>query len=114
VRDHAGRHTSIRGSRIVISSVDFSHTDKNGAGLKTSELRKYAARTTGSQVMLRANFGEGSNLFGQVAQDDRFAYTVHYGLHPAAAFVRIPWSGGAAPGGARLSRDHRSLRQADG
>jgi hypothetical protein len=80
----------------VISSVDLSHADKNGAGPKTSELRKYSARTAGSQVMLRANFGEESNLFGQVAQDDRFAYTVHYGLHPTTAFVRLPWSGGGA------------------
>jgi hypothetical protein len=87
--------TSIRGSRIVISSVDLSHTDKGGAGRKTSELRRYSSRAAGSRVILSATFGEESNLFGQVAQDDRFAYTVHYGLHPAAAFVRVPWSGGA-------------------
>jgi hypothetical protein len=36
-------HVAIRGSRIVISSVDLSHTDRGGAGRKTSELRVYGA-----------------------------------------------------------------------
>ena len=85
---------SIRGSRIVISSVDTSGADGNGAGLKVAELRKYSATTSGSQVLVKQSFGEESNYFGQVAQDDRFAYTVRVGIHPANTFVRIPWSGG--------------------
>ena len=87
-------HASIRGSRIVISSVDTSEADSNGAGPKTAELRKYSSSASGSQVIARQSFGEESNLFGQVAQDDRFAYTVRVGIHPANTFVRIPWSGG--------------------
>jgi hypothetical protein len=86
---------SIRGSRIVISSVDLSHADKNGAGQKSSELRKYSATASGSSVIAKVTFGEESNVFGQVAQDDRFAYTVHYGIHPTNTFERIAWSGGA-------------------
>lgn len=89
-------HTSIRGSRIVISSVDLSQADSNGAGEKTSELRKYSSTASGSQVIASVTFGEESNLFGQVAQDDRFAYTVHYGVHPTNTFERIAWSGGKA------------------
>ena len=87
-------HASIRGSRIVISSVDISGADSNGAGLKVAELRRYSSRAGGSQVMVRQTFGEESNVFGQVAQDDRFAYTVRVGVHPTNTFVRIPWSGG--------------------
>ena len=87
-------HASIRGSRIVISSVDTSEADSNGAGPKTAELRKYSSSAGGSQVIAEQSFGEESNLFGQVAQDDRFAYTVRVGIHPANTFVRIPWSGG--------------------
>jgi hypothetical protein len=87
-------HASIRGSRIVISSVDLSHTDRGGAGPKTSELRRYSSRAGGSLVIARQTFGEESNLFGQVAQDDRFAYTVRIGFHRANTFVRVPWSGG--------------------
>jgi hypothetical protein len=87
-------HASIRGTRIVISSVDASGADKNGAGLKVAELRKYSAGGGGSQVIAKQSFGEESNYFGQVAQDDRFAYTVRVGIHQANTFVRIPWAGG--------------------
>ena len=45
-------------------------------------------------MIAEQSFGEESNLFGQVAQDDRFAYTVRVGIHPANTFVRISWSGG--------------------
>ena len=76
-------HASIRGSRIVISSVDTSEADSNGAGIKTAELRKYSSSAGGSQVIAKQSFGEESNYFGQVAQDDRFAYTVRVGIHPA-------------------------------
>ena len=34
---------SIRGSRIIISSVDTSGADSNGAGIKVAELRKYSS-----------------------------------------------------------------------
>jgi hypothetical protein len=85
---------SIRGSRIAVSSVDTSGADSNGAGLKVAELRKYSTSGGGSQVIARQSFGEESNYFGQVAQDDRFAYTVRVGIHQANTFVRIPWSGG--------------------
>ena len=87
-------HASIRGSRIVISSVDLSAADSNGAGVKTAELRKYSSSAGGSQVIAKQSFGEESNYFGQVAQDDRFAYTVRVGIHPTNTFVRISWSGG--------------------
>jgi hypothetical protein len=86
----AAGHAAIRASRIVISSVDLSHADSNGAGRKTSELRLYLSTAAGSHVIDQQAFGEESNLFGQVALDGRFAYTVHYGLHPATAFVRVP------------------------
>jgi hypothetical protein len=89
-------HASIRGTRIVISSVDTSGADKNGAGLKVAELRRYSAAASGSQVMVRQSFGEESNLFGQVAQDDRFAYTVRVGIHQANTFMRVPFAGGKA------------------
>jgi hypothetical protein len=118
-------HAAIRGSRIVMSSMDLSHTDRGGAGRKTSELRVYSSRASGSTVIDQVTFGEESNLYGQVALDSRFAYTLHYGLHPASAFVRVPLAGGApqevrqavgqrldlrrAPGrrGGRLRRLHR-------
>ena len=87
-------HASIRGTRIVISSVDTSGADANGAGLKVAELRKYSATASGSQVMVRQSFGEESNFFGQVAQDDRFAYTVRVGIHQANTFMRVPFAGG--------------------
>jgi hypothetical protein len=87
---------SIRGSRIVISSVDTSGADSNGAGLKVAELRKYSATKSGSDVILKQSFGEESNSFGQVAQDDRYGYTVRVGIHQANTFVRIAWSGGQA------------------
>jgi hypothetical protein len=86
---------AIRGSRIVISSMDLSHADSNGAGRKTSELRLYSSRVSGSKVIDQQTFGEESNLFGQVALDARYAYTLHYGVHPASSFVRVPLSGGA-------------------
>jgi hypothetical protein len=85
---------SIRGSRIIISSVDTSGADSNGAGLKVAELRKFSSKSSGSQVLLKQSFGEESNYFGQVAQDDRFAYTVRVGIHQANTFVRISFSGG--------------------
>ncbi|HEY3187404.1 MAG TPA: hypothetical protein VGJ70_08005, partial [Solirubrobacteraceae bacterium] len=91
-----GGHASIRGSRIVISSVDFTNTDEHGAGGKVSELRRYSTRAGGSKVLLQQTFGEESNLFGQVAQDDRFAYTVRIGLHPVNTFVRVPLTAGRA------------------
>ena len=58
-----------------------------------------AAQVLGDQERLGRDpasqgFGEESNLFGQVAQDDRFGYTVRVGVHPTNSFVRIPWSGG--------------------
>jgi hypothetical protein len=86
---------AIRGSRIVISSVDLSHADSNGAGRKTSELRLYSSRVPGSKVIDQQTFGEESNVFGQVALDARYAYSLHYGLHPVTSFVRVPLSGGA-------------------
>ena len=87
-------HVSIRGTRIVISSVDTSGADANGAGVKVAELRRYSATASGSQVMVRQSFGEESNYFGQVAQDDRFAYTVRVGVHQANTFMRVPFAGG--------------------
>jgi hypothetical protein len=98
---------AIRGSRIVISSMDLSHADSNGAGRKTSELRVYSSRAAGSRVIDQQTFGEESNLFGQVALDARYAYTVHYGLHPATAFVRVAFSGGAP-------QEVRALRELTG
>lgn len=85
---------SIRGVRIVISSVDRSGADAHGAGFKVAELREYSSRRSGSNQLLRQSFGEESNLFGQVAQDARYAYTVRYGVHPANTFVRVPFAGG--------------------
>ena len=86
---------AIRGSRIVISSVDLSQADSNGAGLKVSEVRLYSSAKSGSNVIDHANFGEESNLFGQLALDDTYVYTLHYGVHPTPAFVRVPLAGGA-------------------
>ena len=88
-------HAAIRGSRILISSMDLSHADRNGAGPKTSELRLYSSTKSGSKVIDQTSFGEESNLFGQVALDSRFAYTLHYGVNPTDAFVRVPLTGGA-------------------
>jgi hypothetical protein len=95
VQTDAG-HVSIRGTRVIISSVDTSGADANGAGLKVAELRKYSTKGGGSQVMVKQSFGEESNYFGQVAQDDRFAYTVRVGIHQANTFMRVPYSGGKA------------------
>jgi hypothetical protein len=86
---------AIRASRIVISSVDLSHADSHGAGRKASELRQYSSREPGSKVIDQVTFGEESNLFGQVALDGRYAYTLHHGLHQTNAFVRVPLTGGA-------------------
>ena len=86
-------HAAIRGTRIVISSVDMSGADANGAGRKVSELRVYSTFASSSGLLLGQAFGEESNLYGQVALDDRYVYTVHYGLHPAHAFMRVPFSG---------------------
>ena len=100
-------HAAIRASRIVISSMDLSHADSHGAGRKTSELRQYSSRTAGSKVIDQVAFGEESNLFGQVALDGRYAYTLHYGVQPATAFVRVPLSGGAP-------QEVRTLREVTG
>src|SRR3954453_17489608 len=86
---------SARGSRILVSSVDLRGADEHGAGRKASEIRRYSARGGASSVLLRQTFGEESNLFGQVAQDDRFAWTVRTGIHQANAFVRVPLGQGA-------------------
>ena len=72
----------------------MSGADANGAGLKVAELRKYSTKRSGSQVLVRQSFGEESNFFGQVAQDDRFAYTVRVGIHQANTFMRVPFAGG--------------------
>jgi hypothetical protein len=98
---------AIRASRIVISSMDLSHADSHGAGRKTSELRQYSSRESRSKVIDQVTFGEESNLFGQVALDGRYAYTLHYGLHPANAFVRVPLTGGAP-------EEVRTLREVTG
>ena len=87
-------HVSIRGTRVIISSVDTSATDANGAGLKVAELRKYSTKGGGSEVMVTQSFGEESNYFGQVAQDDHYAYTVRVGIHQANTFLRASYSGG--------------------
>ena len=78
----------------MISSVDLSGADEHGAGRKTAEIRRYGARGGASSVLARQTFGEESNLFGQVGQDDRFAWTVRTGIHQANAFVRIPLGSG--------------------
>lgn len=86
-------HTSIRGSRIVISSVDRTGADANGAGRKVSEVRKYLTTRRGSSVLLRQAFGEEANLFGQVAQDATRVYTVRTGTNDANTFVRVTAGG---------------------
>ena len=101
---------SIRGSRILVSSVDLSGADEHGAGRKTSEIRRYSARGGASSVLLRQTFGEESNLFGQVAQDDRFAWTVRTGIHQANAFVRVPSGQGARQRSGRSGRSGRASR----
>jgi hypothetical protein len=87
-------HAAIRGTRIVISSVDTSGADAHGAGRKLSELRVYSTFARGSALFLGESFGEESNLFGQVALDDRYVYTEHYGVFPPDAFMRVPFSTG--------------------
>jgi hypothetical protein len=82
-------HVSIRGTRIVISSQAGTQ-----AGRKTSELRRFSAVRRGSSVILEQAFGEESNLFGQVSQDERFATTVRHGVRPDDTFVRVAWSTG--------------------
>ena len=101
---------SIRGSRILVSSVDLSGADEHGAGRKTSEIRRYGARGGGSSVLLRQTFGEESNLFGQVAQDDRFAWTVRTGIHQANGFVCVPWGRARPAGGPGLPHARPGLR----
>jgi hypothetical protein len=91
----AAGQMSIRGTRIIASSIDMSEADEHGAGIKTSEIRRYSARTAGSSVLARQSFGEESNLFGQVAQSDRFVWTVRIGVHGPNVFVRIPLGAGA-------------------
>ncbi|CAA9478833.1 MAG: hypothetical protein AVDCRST_MAG85-530 [uncultured Solirubrobacteraceae bacterium] len=89
-------HLAIRGSRILVSSLDLSEADQNGAGRKTSEVRRYSARRGGpsSAVLLRQAFGEESNRFGQVAIDQDHVTTVRYGVRQAHSFVRVPTFGG--------------------
>jgi hypothetical protein len=82
-------HVSVRGTRILVSSVDLSQAP-DGVGVKVSEVRRYSARGGGSSVLARQTFGEESNLFGQVAQDERFAWTVRIGVNRPNTFVRIP------------------------
>ena len=97
-------YTSIRGTRILTSSVDISGADVHLAGPKVSEIRAYSSRRRGSAVLLRQRFGEEPNYFGQVAQDDRFAYTVRvHGFNKANTFVRVP-VGGGRPDEARAFR----------
>lgn len=84
---------SVRGSRIVISSVDWSQADSNGTGRKVAELRRYSAAKAGSSVLLAQGFGEEPNLFGQVAQDERDVWTVRYGTG-RGSFVRMHAAGG--------------------
>ena len=67
---------------------------QDGAGVKVSEIRRYSAQGGGSSVIDRQSFGEESNLFGQVAQDEHAAWTVRTGIHQANTFVRIPFGGG--------------------
>ncbi len=92
----AAGQTSVRGTRILVSSLDLSGADRHGAGVKVSEIRRYAAGGGGSSVLRRQGFGEESDLFGQVAQDERFAWTVRTGVHQVNTFVRIPLGRGAA------------------
>jgi hypothetical protein len=87
-------HVSIRGTRIVISSVDMSETDEHGAGRKVSELRRYSARGGPSTVLLAQGFGEEPNIFGQVAQDERNVWTVRYGMG-RGSFIRVRAAGGS-------------------
>ena len=89
-------HLAVRGTRVVTSGIDLSEADENGAGRKTSEVRRYSTRESGSKVLLLAAFGEESNLFGQVALDDSHITTVRHGIRPAHAFVRVRSAGGTA------------------
>lgn len=89
----AGR-LALRGTRVVTSGVDFSGADRNGAGRKVAEVRRYATTGGPSAVLLRQAFGEESNLFGQVAIDERHVTTVRYGVRPTPSFVRVPLVGG--------------------
>jgi hypothetical protein len=79
---------SVRGTRIVVSSVDWTGADAHGAGRKESELRRYSATRPGSSVLLAQGFGEEPNLFGQVAQDGRDVWTVRHGTG-RGSFVRL-------------------------
>jgi hypothetical protein len=92
----AAGHLAVRGTRVVTSGLDLSGADENGAGRKTSEVRRYSTRESGSKVLLLSAFGEESNLFGQVALDDNHITTVRYGIRPAHAFVRVRSAGGTA------------------
>ena len=91
----AGR-TAIRGTRIFTSGLDLSQADENGAGRKTSEVRRYSARASGSKVVLSQAFGEESNLFGQIAVDESHVTTVRIGVNRPHAFVRVRTTGGTA------------------
>lgn len=90
----AAGQASIRGTRIVISSLDMSQTDEQGAGRKVSELRRYSSKGGGSKVIASQSFGEESNLFGQVGQDSSYAWTVRTGTHQANTFVRVSFAKG--------------------
>lgn len=89
-------HLAIRGTRVVVSSLDLSEADANGAGRKTAEVRRYSAKAGGpsSAVLLRLGFGEESNLFGQVALDEHHVTTVRHGVRQPHAFVRVQTFGG--------------------
>ena len=89
-------HVAIRGSRILVSSLDLQQADDFGAGRKTSEVRRYSAKPGGpsSAVLLRQGFGEESNLFGQVAIDEHHVTTVRHGVRQPHAFVRVRTFGG--------------------
>ena len=89
-------HLAIRGSRVLVSSLDLTGADENGAGRKVSEVRRYSAKRGGpaSAVLLRQAYGEESSLFGQVAVDEHHVTTVRSGVRQAHAFVRVATFGG--------------------
>ena len=80
-------------ARIVISSVDTSGRTRTARASRSpscaSTRRPRAARRS-----CQAELRRGVNYFGQVAQDDRFAYTVRVGIHQANTFMRVPFAGG--------------------
>ena len=89
----AAGQVDVRGTRIVVSSVDMSEADEHGAGRKVAEVRRYSARGGPSTVLLAQGFGEEENVFGQLAQDERHVWTVRHGLN-RGSFIRVPSAGG--------------------